>query len=699
MTPARQRLTFVLFSNDDALCAELQAALEASRKFSETSDLVRLIKDATQAREFIHNDSVVMFVDPRSARDAGETLIKLDPAAALVLLRRPVGDEHEIEDSRNSFPFDEEIVVPPSPAQVDTLVRRLRELVYLRGRTFNHADGPSETDKLKRLNRIGVALSNERNLATLLAVILTEARSIMDADAGSIYTIEAGSGAPRARRRVGDAARQTQAAAVRRSDFTTKMFSLRFAAAQNDSIDIPFSEIVFPANLESLAGYAALTGEIIALDDVYHLPASVPYKFNDMIDRKYGYRTKSMLTIPLKNTYDEVVGVVQLLNKKRDPNRRIDKSDEALKTLIPFSPQDLELASSLSSQAGVAIENVRLMDAIQKLFESFVFASMRAIEQRDPSTAGHSARVDRVTLGLAQAVNEAKAGPYKDVSFSDTEMTELHYACLLHDFGKIGVREHVLTKAKKLYPWEADAIAFRGEVIKRELMLAALDAEIALLAGGKTAADIEIQDVRMRLELQTAELEGDLAFVKANTEPGFLPDEALARIKSIHAKRYRGRNADLPLLLDSELHSLTTRRGSLNDEERREIENHVSDSWKFLRQIPWTADLARVPEIAGQHHEKMNGKGYPGGVPASQTPLASRLMAVADVFDSLTAGDRPYKPAIPLERAIEILDKMAQFGDLDPDVVSLLKEAKIWEKLKLKVVRLADATPAQAAAQ
>ncbi len=698
VTPARQRLTLLVIAREAPARNSLVDALAASRKFAKDRDDIIVAHSLDAANSHAHNADLAVLVDAASARDYAPILLKLEPSAAIALLRKK-SDEKEAEEAHENFPIDEEMALPPTPARVDSVLRRLRELVYLRGRTYSQGEGPGETDKLRRLNRIGVALSNERHLGTLLAVILTEARSIMDADAGSIYIIEAGSGAPRARKRVGDAARQTQAAAVRREDFTTKMFSLRFAAAQNDSVEIPFSEIVFPANMESIAGYAALTGEIVALEDVYQLPKGVPYKFNASIDQKYGYHTKSILTIPLKNTYDEVVGVVQLINKKRDPSRRIDQSEAALKTLMPFSKEDTDLASSLSSQAGVAIENVRLMDAIQKLFESFVFASMRAIEQRDPSTAGHSARVDRVTMGLAQAVNDAKTGPYKDVFFNDLEMTELHYACLLHDFGKIGVREHVLTKAKKLYPSEADAIAFRGEVIKRELMLAALDEELALLRKGLGPDSGEVQEVRMQLQLQLAEIDGDLAFIKKNTEPGFLPDDALARMKGIHAKRYRGRNGEFPLLLDSDLHSLSTRRGSLNDEERREIENHVSDSWKFLRQIPWTADLARVPEIAGQHHEKMNSKGYPNGVPAAQTPLGSRLMAVADVFDSLTAGDRPYKPAIPLERALEILDKMAAAGDLDPDVVMLLKEARIWEKLKLKVVRVADATPAQLAAQ
>ncbi|MCC6572643.1 MAG: GAF domain-containing protein [Planctomycetes bacterium] len=696
----RQRLTFVLFSEDARLREQAINMLMASRKFSLDRDSIVEIATPEQARAINLEAAICLLFDASNPKAADEMLSRLDPTSAVVLLMREGRhdeDRNALQDLFNRFPFDDEIRMTPAESRVDTLIRRVRELVHLRSRTFHESTPVTGAEKLRRLNRIGVALSNERSPSKLLELVLSETRHLMDADAGSVYLIEAGSGAAVSNRKyAGRAQRQTQHQAVKRADFTTKMFSLRFAAAQNDSVNIPFSEIIFPANMESIAGCAALTGQIIALEDVYDIPAGVSYHFNkNVIDTKYGYRTKSMLTIPLKNTSDEVVGIVQLINKKRDPLRRLDSEQAVNETVMPFASEDLELAHSLSSQAGVAIENVRLIDAIRHLFESFVHASVRAIEQRDPSTAGHSARVDRLTMALAQAVNDNKEGAFKDQFFEDQELVELHYACLLHDFGKIGVREHVLTKAKKLFKWEADAIIFRGEVIRREMALAATREELALVHAGHAADSPAVAEVRKRLERELHALQDDLAFLAKYTEPGFLPDEALARMQGIYNNPYKSSVDVLPLLLPSDLHSLSTRRGTLNPEDRAEVENHVSDSWKFLKQIPWTPDLARVPELAGQHHEKMNGKGYPNGVPAADTPLGSRLMAVADVFDSLTSADRPYKPAIPLERALDILDKMAADGELDPEVVKLFKQAEIWEKLKLKLVRLKDANENQ----
>jgi len=476
------------------------------------------------------------------------------------------------------------------------------------------------------------------------------------------------------------------------------VFSLRFAAAQNDSCEIPFEEIVFPANLESIAGYAAITGEIVALDDVYKIPKPAPFKFNKFIDEKYGYRTCSMLTVPLKNTSDEVVGVVQLINKKKNPLERLDLEGNPRDNIIPFTDEDIELATSLGSQAGVAIENVRLMDAITNLFERFVIACVQAVEQRDPATAGHSGRVDRITMALADEVNKAKEGPYADEMFSDAEMVELHYASLLHDFGKIGVREHVLTKAEKLYPAQAQAIDFRGEIIRRELKIEALERKARLYAD-ENATDEYLKAIDDELDGKLKKLDEDLEFLHTHIKPVFLSEDGEKRLEQIFESPWKIGESVQPLIGKDEYESLKTRRGTLNPEERKEIENHVADSWKFLRRIPWTDDLSRVPEIAGQHHEKMRGGGYPNGVPAGETPLGSRLMAVADVFDSLTASDRPYKPAIPLERAIKILQAMADEGDLDPDVVKLFQDAKIWEKLRLKLVRLADATAEQKAAR
>lgn len=687
ITASVQPLTLFVYSADGARRDSIVAALSDCPLISLQRDQVIEVASAEHSGGISLRDGCCLIVDTQSPRLPAGVIGERAPSAVMLSMGPRPEDDSE---------FDGHINLPPKAKDIQRVLRRARELAWLRGRAFTEGSQSSSRDRLARLNRIGTALSDVRQLDDLLEVVLTEARNILDADAGSIYIIERGSGAGASARKVlGKAEKRTRAIAVRRADLTTQMFSLRFAAAQNDSVEIPFQQIVFPANLESIAGYAALTGEIVALGDVYHLPDGAPFKFNNHIDQKYGYHTRSMLTVPLKNTSDEVVGIVQLINKKKDPRRRLTP-DETDHLVVPFTDEDLELAASLGSQAGVAIENVRLLDAIANLFERFVIACVGAIEQRDPSTAGHSGRVDRITMALADEVNKDKDGPYKDITFSDAEMTELHYAGLLHDFGKIGVREHVLQKAEKLYPAQQQAIQFRGEIVRRELRLDALEREARLISEGRHP---EVAALREKLELDLARLQADVAFLLEHSKPLFMTDEKLARLNGIHQNPWRIGAETYPLISEEDYLSLQTRKGTLNDAERREIENHVADSWQFLKRIPWTADLSRVPEIAGQHHEKMNSKGYPNGVPASETPLGSRLMAVADVFDSLTASDRPYKPAIPLERAIQILQAMAKDGDLDPDVVGLFERTKIWEKLKLKVVRLADANEAQKAAR
>lgn len=689
ITPAVQPLTLVLYSVDAQRRRALISALSASPHFGVQRDQIIEVSDPAAPGGISVRDGACLVIDTQSPPLPAQVVGERSPSSVLLSMGERPADEGD---------FDGHIGLPVAQQDIQRVLKRARELSWLRARAFTQGSQNTSRDRLARLNRIGTALSDIRNLDELLEVVLTEARNILDADAGSVYIIERGSGSgssTSARKVLGKAERMTKAVAVRRAELSTQKFSLRFAAAQNDSVEIPFQEIVFPANMESIAGYAALTGEVVLLADVYHPPQGTPYHFNSTIDKQYGYRTRSMLTVPLRNTSDEVVGVVQLINKKTDPRRKLAGEDTD-KLVLPFTDEDVELAASLGSQAGVAIENVRLVDAIANLFERFVIACVRAIEQRDPSTAGHSGRVDRITMALADEVNHDREGSYKDVTLSDVEMTELHYAALLHDFGKIGVREHVLTKAERLYPAQIQAIAFRGEIAQRELKLDALEREARLIAEGRQP---EVQAVRAKLAQDMARVKDDVAFLQAHTKPVFMTDEKLARLKAIHENPPSAGGTRLPLITDEDYRSLQTRRGTLNEEERKEIENHVADSWRFLKQIPWTPDLARVPEIAGQHHEKMNGKGYPGAVPAAQTPLGSRLIAVADVFDSLTASDRPYKPAIPLERALEIMNAMAKDGDLDPQVVDLFNRTRIWEKLKLKVVHLADSTDSQRAAR
>ncbi|MCB9894769.1 MAG: GAF domain-containing protein [Planctomycetes bacterium] len=690
ITSAKQALSFIVYSQDETRRRALMASLSASQRFSADRDQIIEIASPDQTGTFSLRNGAVLLIDTASEQLDQKLLEDRAPSTVLATFGETAVDDPQ---------FDDHFGLPLKQAAFDRFIPRARELAWLRSRAFSEGSSATSRDKLARLNRIGTALSDIRVLRDLLQVVLTEARNIMDADAGSIYTIESGRGAAFSGRKVlGRAERRTRAVAVKRAALTQQVFSLRFSAAQNDSCDIPFEEIVFPANLESIAGYAAITGEIVVLDDVYKLKGDAPYKFKKAIDEKYGYRTCSMLTVPLKNTSDEVVGVVQLINKKQNPLNKLDLEDNPTANVIPFTDEDIELATSLGSQAGVAIENVRLMDAITNLFERFVIACVQAVEQRDPATAGHSGRVDRLTMALADEVNKAGTGVFAEEMFSDAEMVELHYAGLLHDFGKIGVREHVLTKAEKLYPAQAQAIEFRARIIRLELELDALRQEARLYADGKPSASA-LQAIRDALAEKIAKLQDDYAFVTKHIKPIFVTDEAEARLKQIFDSPWKIGDDTFPLVDDDEYKSLCTKRGTLNPEERKEIENHVADSWQFLKRIPWTDDLARVPEIAGQHHEKMRGGGYPNGVPAGETPLGSRLMAVADVFDSLTASDRPYKPAIPLERAIQILEAMAKEGDLDPDVVKLFVDTKIWEKLKLKLVRLADASAEQKAAR
>ena len=691
ITASRQPITFIVYSQDDLRRAALIAALTNSPSFSAERDQIIEVSAPDQTGRFSLRNGAVLLVDTSSERLNKEFVEDRSPSTVLGSFG---------ETSSDNPMYDDHFALPLRQAGIDRFIPRSRELAWLRSRAFSEGSSSTSRDKLARLNRIGTALSDIRVLHDLLEVVLTEARNIMDADAGSIYIIESGKGGVgfSGRKVLGRAERRTRAVAVKRANLTTQAFSLRFAAAQNDSCQIPFEEIVFPANLESIAGYAAITGEIVALDDVYKIPKPAPFKFNKFIDEKYGYRTCSMLTLPLKNTSDEVVGVVQLINKKQNPLNKLDLAGDPKSEIIPFSDEDIELATSLGSQAGVAIENVRLMDAITNLFERFVIACVQAVEQRDPATAGHSGRVDRITMSLADEVNKAKDGPYAEIMFSDAEMVELHYASLLHDFGKIGVREHVLTKAEKLYPEQAQAIDFRAEIARRDLKIEALERQAQLHAEGN-ASDEYLTAIRNELDEKLAKLDDDVEFLRTHIKPVFLTDDGEKRLQDIYEHPIKVGDSMLPLINKEEFESLKTKRGTLNPGERKEIENHVADSWKFLKRIPWTDDLARVPEIAGQHHEKMRGGGYPNGVLAEKTPLGSRLMAVADVFDSLTASDRPYKPAIPLERAIHILQAMADDGDLDPQVVKLFIDTKIWEKLKLKLVRLSDATDEQKAAR
>ncbi|MCK6438888.1 MAG: GAF domain-containing protein [Planctomycetes bacterium] len=695
----RQSLDVLMVGMSDGLDAFWKQRLTESLALDDGSDRILEAIDFEQslrlARESV---APVIFFDLMLVNDWGVPKLEqiFDAAGPVSALVGVATEECDNEYARlaDQCVLDGYKHGQPSKLAVRSLIESIRDQLYMRGRLGEQHHDLRPLERLRKLNRIGLALTQERDLGKLLQLILRETTQLLDADAGSIYILESTKERVRTHKVLGRVERKSHASAVRVAEGTELgQYNLRFAAARNESKEIPFKEIVFPANLQSIAGYCALKGELVNLPDVYNIDEDAPYTFNpDIVDKKYGYRCVSMLSIPMRNMRDEVVGVIQLINKKKNPTQVLDNPATTPECVLPFGPDDLELALSLGNQAGTAIENVRLYDSINMLFESFVYATVRSIEQRDPSTAGHSARVTRITLGMADIIRNKKDGVYKDVTFSEEEMVELHYASILHDVGKIGVREHILTKAKKLFPFQRDVVEVRTGFIEASIRQRALE-RIAALNGSTAAAK---DAITKECNQAVAQLHEDYQFVMDVNEPGFLTDENLAKLKLVYEREHPvAKGAPARLLTEQEFQSLSTRRGSLSAEERIEIESHVLKSRKFLENIPWSPELANVPAIAGWHHEKMNGKGYPDGIPAMETPLQARIMAVADVFDSLTAADRPYKPAIPLERALEIMQNMAKFGDLDPEVVRLFIDDKVWEKLNLKVTLLKDANEAQ----
>ena len=513
--------------------------------------------------------------------------------------------------------------------------------------------------ELTELTRVGVALSHERDLTTLLEMILSQARRITNSDAGSLYLAE-------------------------RTEEHGPPKTLRFKLSQNYSIpNLPLSESTVAVDHTSLSGYVAATGQPLVIADVYLLPEDVTYRQNRSFDEKFGYRTKSMLVLPMRTHKDEIVGVLQLLNRKRNADSMLTSEAVVNREVVPYDQRSMELVNALASQAAVAIENSLLYEDIERLFEGFVTAAVTAIESRDPTTSGHSGRVATLTVSLAEAVDRAGHGPYKDTRFSRTQLRELRYAGLLHDFGKVGVREQVLVKQKKLYPWDLDIIRHRFAYLLQasDLQYERERANYLATHGEKGYAEAtrELNDIR---RMRRDELQKFLDSIVRANEPSLMPDGTFDELRDINQARYIDFDGvERPLLRDEELRFLMIRKGNLDDRERREIESHVTHTFRFLEQIPWTRELKGIPTIAYAHHEKLNGRGYPRAIAADAIPVQTRMMTISDIFDALTATDRPYKRAVPNERALDILSDEAKEGFLDPDLLDAFIQARVYESV------------------
>ncbi|MBK9034051.1 MAG: GAF domain-containing protein [Myxococcales bacterium] len=506
----------------------------------------------------------------------------------------------------------------------------------------------------------GRALSQQRDMASLLEIILRQARDVTGADAGSVYIVEGDD----------DAAER----------------ALRFMVSQNDSRRIDSKGFTMAVSGSSIVGTCVLSSDVINIPDLYQLDArgtgNNPWGFvhDRSFDDKYRYQTRSMLTVPMISARHQVIGVIQLINKRARGTVTLEGAADFDERVVPFDDPSIAYATSLASQAGIALETARLYDEVKTLFDGFVRASVTAIESRDPTTSGHSERVATLTIGLAKATDRLDQGRYRDVRFTADDLTQIEYAALLHDFGKVGVREHVLVKAKKLYEHQRDLVVQRFHLIRRGIEVESLSKKLDCYLCGHADEVNAIDELAKR---SLGELDDMVRWILGANEPTVLEQGGFERIADIAGRVFVDPEGhSRPYLSPDEATSLQIMRGSLTREERFEIESHVVHTYNFLRQIPWGRQFRHVPDIAGAHHEKLDGTGYPNQLRGDEIPVPARMMTIADIFDALTAKDRPYKKAMPVDRALDILASDVKRGLLDDELFAVFTETRIWETLK-----------------
>ncbi len=604
----------------------------------------------------IKRGETVALVAPAIVWDRGRDVLKpfaarfAEGAALLVLLGRP--EEGDLSQAMN-LGLASLLPEDPSREEIFVSVQRALDLLDARDRAERRGKWLRRYRyELGELVNIARAMTTERVVDKLFSVILEKSRYVTGADAGSLYVVEPD-----------DAGGQR----------------LRFKLTQNDSLSFDSREFTMPISNRSIAGSVALSKAPINLPDVYEVPPGSLFHFDRSFDERIGYRTKSMLVAPLISQRDEVIGVIQLINKKREPEKKLLTARDVQEQVIPFDERSEELLGMVAAQAGISLENAMLYDEIRRLFEGFVKASVEAIESRDPTTSGHSRRVADLTVELAKVVDSETQGPYKDAIFSREDLRELEYASLLHDFGKIGVREKVLVKAKKLYDEALGAIRNRFDYVAKCCEADVLARKVAALQ--RAASPEELAGLDAELTSRRDDLEKSFATILSANEPSVLAQGDFERIREIAKETFVDLRGDVQrLLTDEEVEALSVRRGSLTTQEFDEIRGHVSHTFRFLSRIPWGKALRRVPIIAGAHHERLNGTGYPNRLRAEEIPVQSKMMSISDIYDALTASDRPYKKAVPLERALDILDFSVKDQHLDADLVRIFREARIWER-------------------
>jgi HD-GYP domain-containing protein (c-di-GMP phosphodiesterase class II) len=494
--------------------------------------------------------------------------------------------------------------------------------------------------RLEQLNAIGASLSAERDINRLLESILAAAKTITRADGGTLYRL---------------AEDKTLRFEIVRTT------SLKYYLGGTSGNPVPFYPIQLykdgKPNHSMVAAHAALTGKTVNIADAYTADG-FDFSGTRAFDSKTGYRSKSFLTVPMRNHEHEAIGVLQLINA-RDP-----RSGE----ITAFSDSDQRLAESLASQAAIALTNRMLINQLEQLFESFINLINSAIDEKSPYTGGHCQRVPQLTMMLAEAVNDTREGPLADFHMSEKDRYELKIAGLLHDCGKVTTPVHVVDKATKLETIydRIHLIDTRFEILKRDLEIRSLKHEIPE------------RELRGRLR----ELDDDRRFLHAcNIGSERMRDEDIERVKRIAAYRWRDMAGhEVSFLSDDEVTNLTIRAGTLTDAERKVINHHIVATIKMLEALPWPKHLTKVPEYAGGHHERMDGKGYPKGLKREQMSVQARCMGIADIFEALTAKDRPYKKGKTLSESLEILGRMRLNNHVDPDLFDIFVRRKVYRR-------------------
>ncbi len=501
-----------------------------------------------------------------------------------------------------------------------------------------------DTTNLKKLIEVGKSLSKEKNIDILLEKILKEAKDISNSDGGTVYLL------------------------------TPNKRKLSFKIMHNETLNIhyggssePVPDSIYPVrlynddnseNLNNVAAVCALKAKTINIEDAY---TNNDYDFSGPkgFDKKYNYRSKSFLTVPLINHKDNVIGVLQLLNAKKN------------NSIISFSNDLVELVEALSSQASVALTNQLLIQEQKLLFRSFIKLVVDALDKKDPVTGGHCNRVPLLTMMIAEYINNDNT-IYKNRRFTDDEMDEIFVAGWLHDFGKVATPDHIMNKSTKLQGLydKIDQIKLRFEILKRDI-------ELNFYKNKLSELNIDTE----KLNSQINKVNEDFKFLEDSNIGGeFMSEELQNRVYEIAKQKIELDNEQCTILNDKEVDFLTIKRGTLSKEDREIMENHVSLSYELLDKLPYPDHLKQVPFYAGCHHEKLNGEGYPNGYSGDQLPLQARIIAIADVFEGLTAPDRPYKEPYKLSKALNILKFMVNDGEIDRDLFNLLITKKLYLK-------------------